>query len=72
MFLISSTALSESFAFASCGMEGSCHKAMSCSVSGYQLGALFTCIVINCRSRKALSTFLNCIPRFLQYSFDGN
>ena len=33
---ISFTALSESFTFASCGMEGSCDKGMSCSGSGYQ------------------------------------
>ena len=27
------------------------------------LGALFSCIVINCRSRKALSTFLHCVAK---------
>ena len=35
-------------------------------------GALFTCIVINCRSRKALSTFLHCVAKSLQYSFFGS
>ena len=43
-----------------------------CHVLGLDTRSSFHLYSNNCRSRKALSTFLNCIPRSLQYPFDSN
>ena len=43
-----------------------------CHVLGLDTRSSFHLYSNNCRNRKAFCTFLNCIPRSLQYSFDSN